>query len=510
MKKQNVFGAILLLTACFWPAVFGQETPQQVEPSPKPSSQVELVVRGAVVNPEIVGDEFVQVRLEILVLQGRKVNWEVTKKPKTFEPFTLESSSVVERGIPLDSRFKDYNAFEVLIFLSLPDKPPGRYKSIAMPLEIGFTDFQYKDQAVEGKEKKKTVYLKGFTVSKVSLRAELDADRKSLEIGDQFNIILKIVHDPETRVLNLRQPASPELQPSLDSHLRRGGQGEPKDIDASESSVLFLDKVKMPGNETLGVEMKETSESVSRKVTQIVYHLTSFELPPQEFKIGPLSVLYQAKDAENAQSYKTGELSIKLNSVLTKNSQWEGTKSPVFTDAFERFWLITVPYYGSATSAILLVVVLCFWLANFILAARKKTREEILPVQLLLERKSPMPFFIRHWAYLRFNYRKLAAGNRELLENFICHYRLCAGSAEGLSTDRALTLTAGQFKKCTAGSALLLGKLENSLFENVQPDFSENELRDVLSDLARTKLREGLQRFFNRLYVFTKNAVRHS
>ena len=489
MKKQNLFGAILLLVACFWPIAFGQDTLQPVEPSPKPSPQAELVVRGAVVNPEIVGDEFAQVRLEVLVLQGRRVNWEVLKNSKTFEPFTLEGSSVSERGIPLDSRFKDYNAFEILIFLSLPEKPAGKYESAALPLEIGFTDFQYKDQAVEGKEKKKTVYLKGFTISKVELRAELDADKKSLEIGDQFNITLKIVHDPETHILNLRQP---------------------ENTDDSENGALFLDKVKMPGSEMLGVEIKETSESASRKITRVVYHLTSFELPPQEFKVGSLSVLYQAKDAESAQSYKTGELNIKLNSVLTKSSQWEETRPPVFPDIFERFWLITVPYYGSVASAVLLAVMLCFWLANLILAARKKTKEEILPVQLLLERKSLMPFFLKHWAYLRFNCKKLTAGNKELLENFIYHYRLCAGSAEGLSMDKALTLTVGQFKKCTVGSALLLGKLENCLFENVQPDFSENELKDALNDLARTKPKESLRRLFSKLYVFTKNAIKYS
>ena len=120
MKEQKLFGAILLLAVCFWPIVFGQETPQLAEPP----SQKELVIRGAVINQEIVGDEFVQIRLEVLVLQGRRVNWEVLKNSKTFEPFTLENSSVTEKSIPLDPRFKDYNMFEILIFLSLPDKLP--------------------------------------------------------------------------------------------------------------------------------------------------------------------------------------------------------------------------------------------------------------------------------------------------------------------------------------------------------------------------------------------------
>ncbi len=504
MKKQKlfVFGAILLLAlaVCFWPTAFSQETPQPAEQPPKPPSQKELITRGAVVNPEIIGDEFVQIRLEIMVLQGRKVDWKVLKNPKIFEPFILENSSVINRGIPLDPRFKDYNALEVLIFLSLSGKPHGKYESAALPLEISFTDFQYKEQAVEGREKKKTVFLKGFAVSKVPLRAELDTDKKSLEIGDQFTLTLKIVHDPETRILNLRQPASPELR-----------RDEPENAgDFAEGSVLFLDKIKISGGETLGVEIKETNENVSRKITRVVYRLTSFELPPQELQVGPLSVLYQAKGAESAQSYKTEKFSIKLNSVLTKNSQWEEIRPPVFSDVFERFWLITVPHYGSIASVVLLAVILCFWLANFILAARKKTKEEILPVQLLLERKSPVPLFLKHWVYLRFYYKKLSAGNRELLENFIYHYRLCAGSAEGFSMDKALTLTVGRFRKLTACSASLLGNLEGSLFENTQPDFSKNELRYVLNDMAKTKLKEGLRRFFGRLCAFIKNAVKQS
>lgn len=489
MKKKKVFGGVLLLAImCFRPAVFGQDPSQPAEPSPKPP-QRELVVRGAVMNSEIVGDEFVQIRLEVMILQGRRVNWEVLKNLKNFEPFTLENSSVVEKGIPLDPRFKDYNAFEVLIFLSLLDKPYGKYESAALPLEITFTDFQYKDQAVEGKEKKKTVYLKGFTVSKVPLRAELDADKKSLEIGDQFTVTLKIVHDSETRILNLRQPENGS------------------DL---ENNALFLDKIKMPGSETLGVEMRETNESASRKISRVVYRLTSFEFPPQEFKIGPLTVWYQTKDAEHTQSFKTEELNVKLNSVLTKKSRWEGTRPPVFPDASERLWLTTVPYYGALVFAILLVILLCFWFANFILVSRKKTVEEILPVQLLLERKSPVPFFLKHWLYLRSNYKKLQAGNRELLENFIYHYRLCAGSAEGLTTDKSLTLTVEQFKKCTARSAIILGMLENFLFENVQPDLPSSELGDVVNDLIKTKIKEGLWRFFGRMYAFARNAVRQS
>lgn len=497
------FLGLCFLPLTFWLMAFGQDQPPTTDPpvqlpapiipqsSPQPLPPKELVVRGAVMNPEVVGDEFSQIRLEVMILQGRRINWEVLKNPKNFEPFTLGNFSVTERGISLDPRFKNYNAFEVSFSLSLPDKPYGQYESAALSLEVIFTDFQYQDQAVQGKEKKKTVFLKGFKIAKVPLRAELDADKKSLEIGDQFIVTLKLVHDSETHLLNLRRP---------------------ENVTDSENSTLFLDQVKLAGSETLGIKILETNQNTYRQETQVSYHLTSFEFPPQELTIGPFEILYQIKSVGKVQSYKTGELHLKLNSVLTQYSQWEKIRLPVFPDQWERWWLITVPRYGSLAVAVLLSVLLGGWLISYILAVRyQKTPEKVLPIQLLLQKTSSGPFFLRHWSYLWWHRRYLVKrGGQEMLENFIYHFRLCAGSVEGLSRDRALTLTAGQFKECSARSASVLDRLENCLFENSLVGFSEAELGLAINDLARIKLQRGWRRFFGRLSFWAKRTVRHS
>lgn len=460
----------------FFSLAFAAQSPD-LQAQVVPLKTKEILVRGAVLDPEIVGDEYARIRLDILLLQGGRVNWDLLKSPKTFLPFRLGGTTIQEMGVPLNPDFKDYNLFEVLILLSLPDKPNGKYESEPLPIDYTFIDYKPKDNSIRGVEVNKKVYIQGFSLSKVSLRAFLAAEKKSMEIGDQYLVSLSIVHNPDVRILNLR------YQEEQGSSLGKG---------------KFLDNVQFSGHEALEYKIEEKQESSVRAVTRISYRLISFELPPQEFKLGPLAILYRDSGAEDVKQYAVNEVDVKLNSVLTAESRFEGVRQPSAIEPRAYFWQVTVPYYGAAALAVIWLVAAIFWIAGRLLSSKRKgLDEELLPIRkMLLESKAP--FFWRHWSYLWFHRGSAASSDRKTAEEFIYRFRICLGSAAGLSFQKAAALTAGNAEEIDKDLGLFLSRLEAGLFEGTSA-VSGKEFEKLFGKLISVKVKFCLKRSAERL-----------
>lgn len=452
-----------------------------------PLKTKEILVRGAVLDPEIVGDEHARIRLDILLLQGGRVNWDLLKNPKTFLPFQLGGMTVQEMGVPLDPDFKDYNLFEVLILLSLPDKPNGKYESEPLPIDYTFIDYKSKDNSIRGVEVNKKVYIQGFSLSKVSLRAFLEAERKSMEIGDQYLVSLSIVSNLGVKILNLRYQ-----------------EGQNSSLEKDK----FLDNVQFNGHEMLEYKIEEKQKNSVRAVTRVNYRLISFELPPQEFKLGPLAVLYRDSGAEDVKQYVTSEVVVKLNSVLTAQSRFEGVRQPSPVESRAYFWQVTAPYYGAAALAVIWAIAAIFWIAGRLLSSKKRgLGEEPLPIQkMLLESRSP--FFWRHWLYLWLNRGSVASSNKEAAEEFIYRFRICLGSAAGLSFQKAAALTAGNAEEIDRDLGLFLSRLEADLFERTST-VSGKEFEKLFWKPAHIKIRSDFRRLSERLRSLFRDRVRN-
>lgn len=449
------------------------QTPPVAVPEKTPALP-DLMVRGEVLNPEVVGDEYAQIRLDILLRQGSKINWELLNNPKVFLPFSLGEISVQEKGVPLDDKLKDYNLFEVQIFLALPIQPPGVYQSNPWPLEYVKTDFTYAGQEVKERRTHQRVGVEGFTLRKVLLRATLDAEQKSLEIGDQYEAVLTVIHDPKVRVLNWRYQANTGKEPEE-----------------------FLDRSKFAGQEVLGVTWLEQKQNAFRSLIRMAFRLTSFELPPKELSLGPLAVLYQLTGDNQVKNYTTNAVAVKLNSVLRKDSALEGVRSPTLPTGQERWWLTRIPYWTTAVSVSMASLLLLLTLTGWFYRLRHKPQTvELLPIQRMLLRRSRVPFFIWHWLILGLLW---PYGSKSSLEKIIYRFRLCWGSAVNLPGHRALTITVSGLSSTDQQVAEVLSWMETILFEDhlVLVNLEEyRQFKKVYRKLAYLKVKFGLSRLF--------------
>lgn len=422
------------------------ETPEE-KPKPKAASVMpsrDLIVQTVESSSEVVGDEFVIREFAILLLQNSKVNWDAFKNPENFLPCRVGQIAIQERGIPLDQRFKDYNLFVVTIPLSLPEQPHGKYQTPPIPIEYSVMGFVEGEQTVKGQFKKKKVLLKPIVVSKIPLRAFLEADRKSLEIGDHYNLTLSIIFDPASQVLNLRH----------------------QDVNSDQKKENFLDNSFFSGQEVLNLDIVEFQPSSYRSMAVVRYRLTTFELPPKLLKVGPLNIVYRLKDKDVAQVYTTAEVYVQLNSVLTKYSVLEGTRAVHFTDSKHRFWLITAPYYAALSLFLALGMIVTFKVVGFLYSLRYKHKvQEMLPIQRIMTANSHVPNFLWHWLCLGY-LQIFKADISENIASWSRHIKLCVGSVYGYSTGRALALTGPELQLIDYPFGTALLNIEDRLVNN--------------------------------------------